>query len=59
MRDQRTVEDIMKIRTKLAIFVVAVVLSLAGFGVLAGALSVDRIMAYTTPSTEVGVSITG
>jgi hypothetical protein len=49
----------MKIRTKLAIFVVAVVLSLAGFGVLAGALSVDRIMAYTTPSTEVGVSITG
>lgn len=49
----------MKLRTKLAIFVVAAVLSLAGFGILANALSVDRIMAYTTPSTEVGVSITG
>ena len=49
----------MKIRTKLAIFVVAVVLSLAGFGVLANALSADRIMASATPTTEVGVSITG
>ncbi len=49
----------MKIRTKLGIFLVALVLSLAGFGVLAGALSVDKIMAVTTPSTEVAVSITG
>jgi hypothetical protein len=47
----------MKIRTKIAIFLIAVVLSLAGFGVLAGALSADRIMAFTTPSTEVGVTI--
>jgi hypothetical protein len=47
----------MKIRTKIAILLIAVVLSLAGFGVLAGALSADKIMAYTTPSTEVGVNI--
>lgn len=47
----------MKIRTKVAIFLIAVVLSLAGFGVLAGALSADKIMAFTTPSTEIGVSI--
>lgn len=48
----------MKIRTKLAIFLVAVVLSLAGFGILAGALSVDKIMASATPITEIGVSVT-
>ncbi len=48
----------MKIRTKLAILLIAVVLSLAGFGVLAGALSVDKIMAYATPSTEISVTIT-
>jgi hypothetical protein len=52
-------ENIMKIRTKLAIFTIAVILSLAGFGVLANALSADHIMAVTTPSTTVGVSITG
>lgn len=49
----------MKIRTKLAIFVFAAILSLAGFGVLANALSADRIMANTTPTTTVSVSITG
>jgi hypothetical protein len=48
----------MKLRTKIAIFVVAVILSLAGFGVLADALSVDHIMAAATPTTEIGVSIT-
>jgi hypothetical protein len=52
-------ENIMKIRTKLAILLVAVVLSLAGFGVLAGALSVDKIVAAASPSTEMVVSITG
>jgi hypothetical protein len=52
-------EKTMKIRTKLAIFVIAVILSLAGFGVLANALSADHIMAVTTPSTTVSVSITG
>jgi hypothetical protein len=49
----------MKIRTKLAIFLVAAVLSLAGFGVLAEALSVDKIVAAATPTTEVGVHIVG
>lgn len=47
----------MKIRTKVAVFLIAVVLSLAGFGVLAGALSADKIMAFTTPSTEVAVTV--
>jgi hypothetical protein len=51
-------EIVMKIRTKLAIFVLAAILSLAGFGVLANALSVDHVMAAATPTTEVGVSIT-
>jgi hypothetical protein len=52
-------ENIMKIRTKLAIFLVAALLSLAGFGVIAGALSPGKIMAATTPSTEIGVTIVG
>ncbi len=47
----------MKIRMKVAIFLIAVVLSLAGFGVLAGALSADKITAFATPSTEVGVTV--
>jgi len=49
----------MKIRTKLAIVLVAALLSLLGFGAVAGALSVDKIMAAATPTTEVGVSIVG
>ncbi len=49
----------MKIRTKLAIVLIAALLSLAGFGAMAGALSVDKIMAAATPSTEIGVSIVG
>jgi hypothetical protein len=49
----------MKIRTKLAILVVAAVLSLAGFGVLADALGVSRVMAGARPVTQVSVSITG
>jgi len=52
-------EKIMKIRTKLTIAVVAVLLSLAGFGIVANNLSVDRIMAGATPTTEIGVNITG
>ncbi len=48
----------MKIKTRLAILLVAVVLSLAGFGVLAGALSVDKVMAFATPTTEISVTIT-
>lgn len=52
-------ETTMKIRTKLAIFLIATVLSLAGFGVLFNALSVGKIMAAATPTTEMGVSITG
>lgn len=49
----------MKLRTKLAILLAAVILSLAGFGVVANALSVDKIVAAATPSTQVGVSIIG
>ena len=49
----------MKLRTKLAIIVVAAILSFAGFGVIASALSVDHIMAAAQPSTQVSVSITG
>jgi hypothetical protein len=52
-------EIIMKIRTKLAIFVLAAILSIAGFGVLANALSANHIMTAATPTTEVGVTITG
>ena len=49
----------MKFGKKLAIFAVAVLLSLAGFGALADALSADRIMAAARPSTQVSVHITG
>ena len=48
----------MKIRTKIAIFVIAAVLSLAGYGILADALSADRIMAAAQPTTQVSVHIT-
>jgi len=49
----------MKIRTKLAIFAVAAILSLAGFGVIADALSVNHVMAAAQPTTQVSVRITG
>jgi hypothetical protein len=49
----------MKLRTKVAIFLVAAFLSLAGFGVIANALSVENIMAAAQPSAQVSVSITG
>jgi hypothetical protein len=52
-------ENIMKLSTRIAILLVAVVISLAGFGVLANALSVNKVMAAATPTTEIGVSITG
>jgi hypothetical protein len=48
----------MKLRTKLAIFLVAAFLSLAGFCVIANALSVNNVMAAAQPSTQVFVSIT-
>ena len=49
----------MKIRTKLAIFAIAAILSLAGFGVIADALSVNQVMTAAQPTTQVYVSITG
>ncbi len=49
----------MKISTKLAIMMVAAVLSLAGFGILATSLSADKIVADLTPTTSVSVSING
>lgn len=52
-------ETIMKLRTKLGIAAIAILLSLAGFGVVADALSVDRVMAGARPTTEVGVVIKG
>lgn len=49
----------MKIRTKIAIFLVAAVLSVAGFGVLADALSAEHVMAAAQPTTQMSVRITG
>jgi flagellar basal body-associated protein FliL len=49
----------MKISTKLAIMMVAAVLSLAGFGILATSLSADKIVADLTPTTSFSVSVTG
>ena len=49
----------MKIRTKLAIFVFAAVLSLAGFGVIANGLSVDQIMSASQPATTFYVNVVG
>jgi hypothetical protein len=51
--------NIMKIRTKLAILLIATILSFAGFGTLINALGVDKVMAAATPTTEMTVSITG
>jgi len=49
----------MKIRTKLAILLIAAILTLAGINAIAGALSVDKIAAAATPSTQVGVTVVG
>ena len=49
----------MKLKSKVATLMVAVVLSLVGFGILANALSVDRVMAGASPTSDVGVQITG
>lgn len=49
----------MKIKTKFAIFVLAAVLSIAGFGVLADALSADHIMTAAQPQAQVSVEVTG
>mgnify|MGYP001766758110 CR=1 FL=1 len=49
----------MKLRTKIAIFAIAVLVSLAGFGRITDALSVDRVMAAAQPETHVSVQIVG
>lgn len=49
----------MKIRTKLAIFVVAAIISLAGFGLITNGLSAGKIMTAATPGVQFSVSITG
>ncbi|HOW84819.1 MAG TPA: hypothetical protein P5119_05640 [Candidatus Aminicenantes bacterium] len=49
----------MKLGTKVAVFLVAALLSLAGFGILIDALSADRIMASARPTAEFGVTIKG
>jgi len=49
----------MKISTKFAIIVVAAVISLAGFGILATSLSAGKIVADLTPTTSFSVSVTG
>jgi hypothetical protein len=48
----------MKIRTKVAIFLIAAILSLAGFGTLINALGVDKVMAAATPTTVVSINVT-
>jgi hypothetical protein len=57
--EQEKEENIMKISTKLAILLVAAIMSLAGFGVLATSLSVSKIVADLTPTTVVSVTING
>jgi len=49
----------MKLKTKAAILLVAMALSLAGFGIITNGLSVDKIMTAATPGTEYSVHITG
>ncbi|MBE0711867.1 MAG: hypothetical protein MUP71_13470 [Candidatus Aminicenantes bacterium] len=49
----------MKIRTKLAIFVVAAIISLTGFGLITNGLSASKIMTATTPGVQFSVSVTG
>lgn len=59
MRHQRTEENITKIRTKLAIFVVAAIITLTGFGLITNGLSASKIMTAATPGVQFSVSITG
>jgi hypothetical protein len=57
--EQEKEVNIMKISTKLAILLVAAIMSFAGFGVLATSLSVSKIVADLTPTTVVSVTING
>jgi|WetSurMetagenome_2_1015567.scaffolds.fasta_scaffold546342_1 hypothetical protein len=47
----------MKFGTRIAIFLVAALLSLTGYGLLANALSANKIMASANPTAEFSVSI--
>jgi len=49
----------MKLSTKVVIFLVAAFLSLTAFGILADALSADKIVASARPTAEFSVSIKG
>jgi hypothetical protein len=57
--EQEKEVNIMKISTKLAILLVAAIMSFAGFGILASSLSVSKIVADLTPTTVVSVTING
>jgi hypothetical protein len=58
MRHQRTEENIMKIRTKLAIFVVATFLTLTGLNLLANAFTGKGVITAQNPGTSVTVHVT-
>jgi uncharacterized Tic20 family protein len=57
--EQKKEVNNMKISTKFAIVLVAAVLTLAGFGILANSLSAGKIVADLTPTTSFSVSING
>ncbi len=49
----------MRLGTRLLVLTLATIISLAGFGVMAGVLSVDHVMAAARPMVQVSVSVIG
>jgi hypothetical protein len=58
MRHQRTEENIMKIRTKFVIFVLATFLTLTGLNLLANAFSMKGVITAQSPATSVTFQVT-
>jgi hypothetical protein len=58
MRHQQTEENIMKFRTKFAIFVLATFLTLTGLNLLASAFTGKRVITAQNPGTSVTVRVT-
>ncbi len=57
MKEMRRIK--MRLGTRLLVLTLATIISLAGFGVMAGVLSVDHVMAAARPMVQVSVSVIG
>jgi hypothetical protein len=57
-KNERTEENIMKFRTRAAIFVLATFLTLSGLNLIANAFSRNHVITVQNPGTSVTVKVT-